>query len=176
MNLNKIMLTAVLSLGVLAQANAASTGTLNISGSITGSACSIEGAAGDIPVNLGPVPKTAFTATGAPVATAGFPLKLTGCSPDSDVSVRFNGTPDSANTNFLQLTQEADVAQNVAVGLYEKDGKTPIAINQTSAVQKTDATGAADLYYQVGYVATGTVASVTTGPANAVAEFTVLNP
>jgi major type 1 subunit fimbrin (pilin) len=176
MNLNKIMLTAVLGLGVMAQVNAASTGTLNISGSITGSACSIEGAASDIPVNLGAVPKTAFTATGTPVATAGFPLKLTGCSPSSDVSVRFNGTPDSANTSFLQLTQETDVATNVAVGLFEKDGKTPIAINQTSAVQKTDAAGAANLYYQVGYVATGTVASVTTGPANAVAEFTILNP
>ena len=84
-------------------------------------------------------------------------------------SVIFDGTPDSNNTTLLKLTQDDGVATGVAIQLYDISGaELPLF---TASKSYTLASGTNDLSFMAAYKSTA--ATVTAGPANAVANFSI---
>lgn len=171
MNMNKVMMAAVLGLGVVSGAQA---GQLTITGSISDSACVIDTGDQSKVIDLGNVNKSNFFANNERVGERLFAIGLSGCAADEEVMVRFAGQPMTGAPDFLSVTAADDAAEGVGVGFYESDG-TPIALSEESAVQKADSEGKATLTYMAAYVSPDTT-KVTAGSADAVGSFTVVHP
>ena len=169
-----IQLAAVAVAGVLSQGAFAADGTINFTGEITSSPCSITAGNQNVAVPLGKVSATTFDGATAGTATAGkaaplnaFNINLTGCSAAATGgTVTFNGTADTDDTTLVRVTGGA---AGVALQITD-DGGTKIS-NGTASKSYTLKQGDNTFKFQAGYVATKT--TVTAGVANAVAQFTL---
>ncbi|MGJ7545759.1 fimbrial protein [Variovorax sp. LT1R16] len=178
-----IQIAALVAAGVLAQgAFAATDGTINFTGDIVDAPCSIAAGSQNLSVPLGKVARTAFDGATAGTATVGkkasapakFSIDLLGCGATAKgATVTFSGTADADDATNLRLSSSGQAgaasASGVAIELGDSAG-TKIALG-TASSQYTLGTGDNSLKFQAVYVATK--AAVTTGPANATAQFTV---
>lgn len=181
----KISLIAV-AIGALAMQSSAmaAQATLNFQGTITASACIINGGTNIamLPANFGTLSTASFTGVGSR-AQRNVPINiaLTKCPGASAtegingtyVKIAFTGTaPDVNNKQLLQLTQDPGVATGVGIGLWNAaDGKqlnlnpdTPTQFNYDQGV------GTADVGTTIKLLADyqQTAATVNPGVANAV--------
>lgn len=152
-------------------ANAAD-GTLNFTGTVTADACIITPGSSNQTVALGTVSSNALAAVGDSAASTTFDVVLTSCPEAAlNASVKFDGPTNADNSSLLALTNGADVATGVGIGLYEDDSSTLIPPGSASLSKTLSATDDTTFRFVAKYVATG---DVTAGTANAVSDFTVI--
>lgn len=168
-----IIVAALASLSVLSAASAfAADGQVNFKGEIIDSACTVANTpAAPLDVTLGQVPKSSFAATGDTAAPTKFTLKLTNCPATvTKASVKFDGTAANGDNSVLALTQETGVATGVGVQITDSSDKV-LPLYTASASYPLVETAENSLDFVARYISTAS--TVTAGPANAVASFTV---
>lgn len=162
-------LTAVCTSSVFAAA-----GTVNFAGNILDSACDVAVASQNQTVVIGDFYKSEFAGMGDRTAAKGFDIILKNC-PDTVTSakVRFDGTPDLVNPSLLAInTAVSGAATGVAINLMSAD-KVDLPLhgeNNYNYELTSDQDNTLKFYAQ--YISTAS--SVTAGPANSVANFSVV--
>ncbi|HBV2141022.1 TPA: fimbrial protein [Klebsiella variicola] len=168
------ILAATIAAGISFSANAAD-GTINFTGAILDSACTVNTTSASQTVNLGNVQRTTFKAAGDVAAATQFDIVLENC-PDTvkSASVKFDGTANATNGDILALNS-GQTAQGVGVALFEADGITAIPLSTQSAQMTLDTTAETNrnvMTFVAKYQATQ--AAVTAGTANATSDFTII--
>lgn len=160
---------------VLAASNAfAAAGTVNFTGEILDAACTVDVASQNQTVVLGSYNKSEFTAAGDKTAAKKFDIVLKDC-PETVTSahVRFDGQPEATDSNLLAIDSSASgAATGVAINLMTADkAQLPLhGDNGYSYTLSSTADNTLDFYAQY----QSTAAAVTAGPANSVANFSVV--
>ncbi len=94
-------------------------GQIEFSGSITDTSCNIDSTSANQIVDLGKWASSYFTGAGSETTKTAFHIKVKDCPATvTKVSVLFDGTRDSNNSNLLAVNGGA---QGVAIKLYEDD-------------------------------------------------------
>ncbi|WP_446471328.1 fimbrial protein [Xenorhabdus stockiae] len=148
-------------------------GHVKFTGSVIADACKIDSNSKSQTVTMGTVSAQTLLEGNRTAAATKFSIKLTGC-PEAikHAKVKFDGSTDPVNKNLLALDKlDKKSASGVAVGIYEDDGNTliPMATHSKLRDIKSNST---ELDFIAKYVAT--MQEVQPGPANAVANFTIV--
>ncbi|WP_251928421.1 fimbrial protein [Raoultella planticola] len=150
-------------------------GQIEFSGSITDTSCNIDSTSANQIVDLGKWASSYFTGAGSETTKTAFHIKVKDCPATvTKVSVLFDGTRDSNNSNLLAVNGGA---QGVAIKLYEDDKATPINLGTESKDQAVIAgtsgsnSGTADLEFFSDYISTSAVSA---GSANGTANFNMV--
>lgn len=168
--MKKLTLIAAVAVSICGTASAAD-GTVNFTGTIRDTACTVDTASATQTVNLGTVAATSFGSAGSTASSTRFTINLTGCpTAVTSASVRFDGPLATGNSSLLALSS-GQTATNVGVGIYQQDSSTLIPIGSASAAVTLSSTATNALNFIAKYVSTA--ATVGAGSANAVATFTV---
>lgn len=150
-------------------------GKIEFFGNIIDAGCQIDTEASNLSVKLGDVAKTTFTAAGDTAATTKFALTLKDC-PDTlnskPVTIKYSGTPDTTDNDYLQLTQETGVAKGVAIQLLNSDA-SPLPLGSASTQTVTVASNKAELDFFARYIATAAASGIEAGKANGSVNFTM---
>lgn len=173
-------LACVMALASLSAAHAAD-GTINFTGEIIDAGCNafVNGTGTNTGnVDMGKVQRTAFKGVGSTVdgaaSTTGFTIELNDCPASvKNVTFKFDGQNVNGDDKVLALTAGTGVATGVGIQLYDK-ARSIIELAKASAPYAVANTGTGttnSLPFYAKYIQTA--ATVTTGPANSVATFTV---
>ncbi|WP_415343678.1 fimbrial protein [Enterobacter hormaechei] len=152
----------------------AAAGTVNFNGEILDAACTVDVGSQNQTVELGRYNKSEFSSAGARTAAKKFSIVLKDC-PASVTSavVRFDGTPDTSDSALLAIDSSvAGAATGVAINLMTAD-KADLPLHGSNGYSYALFSGldnTLDFYAQY----KSTVAAVTAGPANSVANFSVV--
>ncbi|RWR01119.1 fimbrial protein [[Pantoea] beijingensis] len=166
-----LIATATLAAVSICGTASAADGTINFTGSIRDTACTVDTASANQTVNLGNIATTSFGSAGSSASSARFTINLTDCpAAITSASIRFDGPLASGNSNLLALSS-GQTATNVGVGIYEQNSTTLIPVGSPSDAVTLSATGINAINFLAKYVSTAAV--VGAGSANAVATFTV---
>ncbi|AUX92162.1 fimbrial protein [Mixta gaviniae] len=146
-------------------------GTVNFNGEIIDNTCiiSLGNGSNSLVVPMGSVNKSSFTGTGSIASTTQFALVMTNC-PAVNASVKFDGPTYEGDQNVLALNPGAGVATGVGIQLYDKDMAALPLFTASNPYQLKEGEDNIMRFY-ASYIAMA--GSVTAGPANAVATFTV---
>ena len=179
MNLKSSLLATALAVacGALAlapTANAATGGTITITGKVIAPTCSVSNAtAGNLSVNLPTVLTSAFSGSGSTTGATPFNLALTGCPTNPSgvqVAAQFSGT--GINATDGNLINTAASGSNVEVQLTNSAGTAiNLKTTPTPVTATVDASGNATLNYQAQYYAA--VGAVTGGAVQASVQYTL---
>ncbi|MBG0587265.1 fimbrial protein [Enterobacter kobei] len=170
-----IIAVAFATVAMLSAANAfAAAGTVNFTGEILDAACDVSVASQNQTVALGSYNKSEFTAAGDVTAAKKFTIVLQNCPVAvTSAHVRFDGTPETTDSTLLAIDSSvAGAATNVAINLMTAD-KAQLPLHGDTAYRYplvSTADNNLDFYAQY----KSTAASVTAGPANSVANFSVI--
>lgn len=154
-------------------------GQINFTGKIIEAGCKINGSiTSSQEVKLGEVSKTAFSGTaGTTAATTKFSLVLTACPASllsKPVAVKYDGTPDTLNNDYLQITGYGTngIAKGVAIQLLNSDSsELPLGTESKSVTIASNAAEETNLDFFARYIATED--QVTAGDADGVVNFTL---
>jgi P pilus assembly protein, pilin FimA len=170
-----IIAAAIAATAVLSMSNAfAAAGTVNFTGEILDAACTVDVATQNQTVALGQYSKSEFSAAGDTTTAKKFNIVLKDC-PDTVTSahVTFDGKPDTTNTSLLAIDSSvAGAATGVAINLMTAD-KADLGLHGDNGYRYTLSStqpNTLDFYAQY----KSTAAAVTAGPANSVANFSVI--
>ncbi len=139
-------------------------------GTVVNSGCSVATQSLSIPVSLGLTPQTDFTGVGTASQSIPFNIELIDCSPTTNVKVTFSdtsGSPSPSIPGVLALIPGG--ATGVGIQLLD-DANTPIPLDIPFDVGQTVGT-TFSIPLKARYYQTGT--TMTTGPANSTANFTM---
>lgn len=172
MNLIAIVLAAT---AAVSMSNAfAAAGTVNFTGEILDAACTVDVNSANQTVALGQYNKSEFTATGDVTAAKKFSIVLKDCpSTVNQAHVRFDGTPETTDSTLLAIDSSvAGAATGVAINMMSADmSQLPLhGDNSYRYTLVSTADNTLDFYAQY----KSTTATVTAGPANSVASFSVV--
>lgn len=150
----------------------AADGTINFTGSITDTACTVTSASQN--VDMGAVAASSLSgAAGKKAAATQFDIALTDCPADvGNVEVKFDGPADAANTELLEIETGALAASGVGIEFSDRE-EQHIKLGENSAPYAIQA-GANTLTFYASYMATAD--AVTAGSANSTAQFTMVYP
>lgn len=170
-----IIAAAIVATAALSMSNAfAAAGIVNFNGEILDAACTVDVGSQNQTVELGKYNKSEFSAAGDVTAATKFDIVLKDCPETvTSAAVRFDGTPDASDSTLLAIDGSvADAATGVAINLMTAD-KADLPLHGSNSYRyalssTTDNT--LDFYAQY----KSTDASVTAGPANSVANFSVV--
>ncbi len=156
--MNKLLLVAAAGLGIAALSSPASAadGTINISGKINASTCSVNAADKNLTVQLPWVAASAFSGAGSVAGTKAFAIHLT-CTGAANVNAYFEQSANiDAVSNNLKIASGGSNASGIQVRLMNSD-QQQILLSDSSNSQKvsTAAAGPITLNYWAQYVATG---------------------
>lgn len=168
-----IIAAAFATVAVMSASSAfAADGQVNFKGEIIDSPCEVvNSVSSPLDVTLGQVAKTAFTGTGSTAAATSFKLKLINCPATvTGASVKFDGAAVSGDNSVLALTDEDGVATGVGIQLSDASNAV-LPLFTASTNYPLSSTEANELDFVARYVATSD--TVTSGPANSVASFTI---
>ncbi|MDN4627789.1 fimbrial protein [Erwinia sp. PsM31] len=157
---------------------AAADGTINFKGSIIDTACTVDldgAGATTMDVIMGNVHKTAFSGVGSTAggsaSTTKFSLTLKDCpATAATAKIKFDGIAYAGDNTVLALTDEAGVATGVGIQLSDSNGVLPL-YTESASYPLTSGTTSNTLDFYARYIQKA--ATVTAGPANSVATFTV---
>jgi type 1 fimbria pilin len=159
-------------IGLLALVSGAhgETYNLQLTGTILSRTCAVSAESSSLLVTFGNVNSTRFARQGDGSRYEPFTIKLEHCGAKaSNVTVTFNGAPDSHNPALLTLTPEAGAATGVAIALYDSD-KNLIPLGQSdSGTQLIPNQASVLINFYARYLANGD--AVSSGSANASATF-----
>ena len=149
----------------------AADGTINFTGSITDTACTVDTATQN--VDMGAVSASSLSgAAGKKAAATQFNIALSACPDAGNVEVKFDGPADAANTELLEIESGALAASGVAIEFSDRE-EQHIKLGQNSA-QYPILAGANTLTFYASYMSTAD--TVTPGAANSTAQFTMVYP
>jgi major type 1 subunit fimbrin (pilin) len=152
----------------------AAASTVNFTGEILDAACTVDVASQDQTVALGKYNKSEFAAAGDVTAATKFSIVLKDCPKTvTSAAVRFDGKPDATNSSLLAIDSSVSgAATGVAINLMTADkAQLPLhGSNSYSYTLSSTASNTLDFYAQY----KSTAATVTAGPANSVANFSVV--
>ncbi|CAI0832833.1 fimbrial protein [Serratia quinivorans] len=185
--MKKTLLATTLATITLISASSAfaADGTLNFTGDIKDTTCVVDFGTGgtSLSIPMGTFNKSAFSGGSGTTSNATkFAIKLKTCpTAYTKATVEFDGTADTNNSKVLALTKGTTAdpsATGVGIQISDKDGavlalKTASASYPLTAGDASDPTKDVtnDLDFTARYIATA--ATVTSGTANATANFTV---
>ncbi|WP_242468144.1 fimbrial protein [Burkholderia plantarii] len=160
---------ALLALAASTSAHAVD-GTVNFSGHIVDTPCTISTDGKTIAVNMQDVSAGAVLDTSAPKTP--FSIRLGNCSTalKQNVQVTFSGT--QVGNGLLSLRNEPGAAKNVAIQLYQNGKALSLGKLSDSVPLKQ---GASEIPFAAQYVSYGGALPVS-GTANAIAQFTLTYP
>ncbi|SNY79604.1 fimbrial protein [Enterobacter sp. CC120223-11] len=170
-----LIAVAIAATAVLSMSNAfAAAGTVNFTGEILDAACTVDVASQNQTVALGQYNKSEFTAAGDTTAAKKFNVVLKDCPATvTSAHVMFDGKPDTTNSSLLAIDSSvAGAATGVAINLMTAD-KADLGLHGDNGYRYTlvsTADNTLDFYAQY----KSTAAAVTAGPANSVANFSVV--
>ncbi|MGB7801546.1 fimbrial protein [Buttiauxella sp.] len=165
---------AIAATAVLSAANAfAAAGQVNFTGEIIDAGCDVVNTvANPLTVNLGKVAKSEFTTNNSLAAATEFKIQLTNCPVTvATASIKFDGTALNGDNSVLKLTQDTGVASGVGVQISDAAGVLPLFQN-SAAYSLTSGSTMNNLPFVARYKAVSS--TVTPGPANATANFSVI--
>lgn len=170
--LNTLALLSVICGAAISTANAAD-GTINFTGEIIDAACTVSPATANQTVNLGQVSASAFSTVGSTAAPTAFQIDLTSCPASvTTASVKFDGTPYATGDNItLGLSPVPGAATGVGVRIRSATNLVIPLYTATTPVALTQG-NTNTLNFNAAYVSRAS--TVTAGPANAVATFSVI--
>lgn len=165
---------AIAATAVLSAANAfAAAGQVNFTGEIIDAGCDVVNTPSNpLLVEMGSVAKSEFHASGDVAAARSFNVQLTNCPATAQTArVTFDGVALNGDNRVLKLTQDAGVATGVGIQLSDATSVLPL---YTPSQSYTLQTGSAmnDLPFVARYISVSD--TVTPGPANSTATFSVL--
>lgn len=169
-----VIALALAATSVLSAHAFAAAGTVNFTGSVLDSACTVDTASKDQTVALGAYNKTEFTAAGVKTAAKKFNIVLKDCPATvTSAHVRFDGKPEATNSDLLAIDSSVTgAAKGIAINLMTAD-KADLPLhgdNSYSYTLSSTEDNKLDFYAQY----QSTAATVTAGPANSVATFSVV--
>lgn len=175
MKLNKIMMVAVIALGVSSVAHAAvkdqGHGKVTFTGSIIDAPCSISPETIDQTISLGQISKVALK-DGGQSTPRNFSIDLENCEvgekDKNKVSVTFTGMESVAGNGLLGIT---GTAKGASVAITDGSGKV-IELGQATKAQQLQ-NGNNSLNFAAYMQGDGASAAVTEGEFQAVADFTL---
>lgn len=171
MNKQLNALVFAMAIGGAATAQAAD-GTIQFNGTIIDAACTVSPSSANQTVVLGQVSDKAFSAVGDTAAPTGFQIDLASCPASvSTASVKFDGTPYQGDNSALELTSVAGAATGVGIQIRDADNSVLPLYTESQGVTLSQ-TGTNTLKFSAAYVAKA--ATVTAGPADATATFSVI--
>ncbi|WP_336220212.1 fimbrial protein [Citrobacter amalonaticus] len=152
----------------------AAAGTVNFSGQILDAACTVDVASQNQTVTLGQYNKSEFTNAGDVTAAKKFSIVLKDCpAAVTQAHVRFDGTPETTDSTLLAIdSSAAGAATGVAINMMSAD-MTQLPLHGDNNYRYTlssTAPNSLDFYAQY----KSTAQTVTAGPANSVASFSVV--
>lgn len=170
-----IIIVVLTTLAAVSSSSAfAAAGTVNFAGNILDSACDVAIASQNQTVIIGDFYKSEFQGMGAKTAAKDFDIVLKNC-PDTVTSakVRFDGASDLVNPSLLAINDSvAGAATGVAINLMSAD-KADLPLNgENNYNYVLSSSQDNNLKFYAQYISTA--ASVTAGPANSVANFSVV--
>lgn len=168
-----IALLAASSALTMTQALAAA-GTVNFTGKILDNACDVDVASQNQIVDLGSYYKTEFPTTGSRTAAKEVKIVLKNCPVTvTNAQVRFDGTPDLSNASLLAIDSSvAGAATGVAINIMTADKADLPLHGSNSYTYPLSSTADNTLMFYAQYISTA--AAVIPGPANSVANFSVV--
>ncbi|EHJ2438116.1 TPA: fimbrial protein [Salmonella enterica subsp. enterica serovar Bahrenfeld] len=171
-----IIAAALVATASLSTANAfAVAGTVNFNGEILDAACTVDvGSQNKTTVALGKYNKSTFTAAGDVTAATEFNIVLKDCPATvTSAVVQFDGTPDATDSTLLAIDNSvAGAATGVAIHLMTAN-KADLPLHGSNGYSyPLSSTKDNILNFYAQYKSTA--ASVTAGPANSVANFSVV--
>ncbi|MDY1038702.1 fimbrial protein [Lelliottia sp. CFBP8978] len=145
-------------------------GTVQITGTITGKSCTVSPESSDFTVEMGNVSSKDFARAGDGTRYEPFVINLEKCGGSaSGVTVSFQGNQNSLNRDLLALDGGTGYAAGMGVGIYNAD-KSLIPLGEESGLAKlTPNQMAVKINFYARYIADG--AKVSPGNANASATF-----
>lgn len=174
MNKNYIAITFAVTAALSAANVFAAAGTVNFTGEILDAACTVDVASQNQTVALGSYNKSEFAASGDVTAAKKFTIVLKDCPVAVTAAhVRFDGTPETTDSTLLAIDSSVSgAATHVAINLMSADMvKLPLhGENGYSYALSSTEDNNLDFYAQY----ESTAAVVTPGPANSVANFSVI--
>ncbi|CNG80128.1 putative fimbrial protein [Yersinia enterocolitica] len=160
----KLIVTSLLAASVFASAANAANGTINVTGKITASPCSIDTAKSTATLDLGSIN---LNSKDTIPAEKEITISLKDCPFTAQTAtVKFTGTADGDNFKF------DGGAKGYALQLIDIDGSTPIKSNVDANAVHMTGQATHDLKYKAKFIKTGTAitdfqaASQTTGDVN----------
>jgi major type 1 subunit fimbrin (pilin) len=172
MKMDSFFKMSVLAAGLVAAMGAnAADGTLNVTGSLISSGCTVDSASLAAPVALGELQSSDFAAVGDISDKHDIVINLTSCpTSQAGVMLSASGAADATNDELLALAADS-TATGLGIALYNKDGAL-IPMSSASAAAAIDAeTGAATINLQA--AAMSTAEHVTGGDFTATTNFTL---
>lgn len=170
-----LIVATLIATSTLAMSNAfAAAGTVNFTGEILDAACTVDVNSQNQTVVLGSYNKSEFTAVGDKTAAKKFDIVLKNCPTTvTSAKVRFDGAPDTTDSSLLAIDSSVSgAATGVAINLMSAD-KADLPLhgqNSYSYTLSSTQDNTLDFYAQY----KSTAASPTAGPANSVANFSVV--
>ncbi|MBC3218444.1 fimbrial protein [Serratia fonticola] len=169
MQLNKIMLAAVMTLGTISMANAANQGggSVTLKGSIIDAPCSIESGSLDQTIKLGDV-ATVQLKKGGKSTPQDILIKLVGCDLETakSVTTTFSGTESDATPGLLAMKGSA---RGASIAINDIDGKL-LPLTKASKQQEIE-NGQATLRFSAYLQGDGETAVITPGEFSSVVDF-----
>lgn len=166
---------AVAATAVLSMSNAfAAAGTVNFTGEILDKACTVDVDSQNQTVALGSYNKSEFTAAGSFTAAKKFSIVLKDCPETvTTAHVRFDGTPEPTDDTMLAIDSSVSgAATGVAINLMSADKNQLPLHGENSYSYTLSSTEDNTLNFYAQYKSTAD--TVTAGPANSVASFSVV--
>ncbi|WP_411704041.1 fimbrial protein [Edaphovirga cremea] len=164
--IKNVFYVATLLIFIITHKAAAVDPTLNFRGTVKQGSC----IATVNDVDMGSIAKNEFTAVGVSKGEKEFSIELKNCTGVDIAVVTMSGNVDQNNNSLFALTQTGNYATGVALRIRTKDDQLQVP----SGTQSNWAVASASSYslkYKADYVQT--LASVTTGKANVVAQFNI---
>ena len=154
----------------------ATNGTINFSGTIINSTCTVDTADASQNVQLGMVNKSSFIAAGDEALAKPFSIRLSNCQAPAQglptsVYAYFGGDNDAVNHKLLANT--GGTAVGVGIGIYEHDLNTIIPVGGQSQPVIISTDGKAELKFVAKYIATAANAGITAGSVQSVSQFSI---
>ncbi|HDN2513525.1 MULTISPECIES: fimbrial protein [Providencia] len=167
-----IIATLIATSSIFAINNAfAADGTIDFTGEITDQACELAAGSDALKVNLGKVSKTALPSAGSTAAATKFTIKLINCPATvTTASVKFDADSYLGDDTVIKLKEEAGVATGVGIQITD-DINTVVPLFTASKNYPLQQNVENNLDFRARYIAKSD--TVTTGPANGTATFTI---
>lgn len=169
--LHALTLLSVFGGAALSTAQAAD-GTLQFKGEIIDAACTVSPVSANQTITLGTVSDKAFAAAGDTAAATAFQIDMASCPASvNSATVKFDGTPYQGDNSALELTPVSGVATGVGIQIRNADNSVLPLFTESQSVTLSSA-GTNSLKFSAAYIAKA--ATVTAGPADATATFSVI--
>lgn len=169
---NKVIATLIAASSVFAINNTlAADGTIDFTGEITDQACELASGSDALKVNLGKVSKTALPSAGSTAAATKFTIKLIKCPATvTTASVKFDADSYLGDDTVIKLKEETGVATGVGIQITDNENAV-VPLFTASKNYPLQENVENNLDFRARYIAKSD--TVTTGPANGTATFSI---